>query len=146
MWCVLERGASVCVIPSLITGISPKDNFVCSHFFPSTDHLFLSLFYLLTKKCFNFIWMICSRCDDIKTSSIKNTTKDAMQRTILSARISFPRQIICLLNESTAHPHLFSNNQMLPIFLNWINCSIFMVNDYFARQNYSRVFPLLANI
>ena len=29
------------VIPSLITGISPKDNFVCSHFFPSTDHLFL---------------------------------------------------------------------------------------------------------
>ena len=39
--CVLERRTCVCVIPSLITGISPKDNFVCSHFFPSTDHLFL---------------------------------------------------------------------------------------------------------
>ena len=39
--CVLVRRSCVCVIPSLITGISPKDNFVCSHFFPSTDHLFL---------------------------------------------------------------------------------------------------------
>ena len=81
-----------------------------------------------------------------KDLALKNITKDAKQRTILSARISFPRQIICLLNESTAHPHLFSNNQMLPIFLNWINCSISMVNDYFAGQNHSRVFPLLANI
>ena len=39
--CVLKRRTCVCVIPSLITSISPKDNFVCSHFFPSTDHLFL---------------------------------------------------------------------------------------------------------
>ena len=36
-----KKEKRVCVIPSLITGISPKDNFVCSHFFPSTDHLFL---------------------------------------------------------------------------------------------------------
>ena len=54
--CVLKRRTCVCVIPSLITGISPKDNFVCSHFFPSTDHLFLQWVqppptFLLGPKC-----------------------------------------------------------------------------------------------